>query len=356
MSRFLIRRLDALNPYSPGEQPQDSKYIKLNTNECPYPPSPRVFEVINQDELCSLQLYPDPEAKAFIKTLAEYYRVHPSQVMVGNGSDEILAFFFMAFCDNEKKVAFPDITYGFYKVFAKLFGVDALQIPLRDDFSIDAEDYVGLGRNIVIANPNAPTGLYLPLENIEKILKTNPNHLVLIDEAYVDFGGKSCLELLAEYDNLLICRTFSKSRALAGARLGYCIGTPEIIEDLNKVKFSFNPYNVNRLTLLAGKAALEDQEYFEDCRTKIIETREVSARRLKALGFQLTESKANFLFARHPNLPRKDCYSKLKERGILVRHFDEPRIRDYIRITVGTLEEMEILIKTLNDILEEGNS
>ena len=349
MSRFSVRRLAAMKPYIPGEQPQDRKYIKLNTNECPYPPSPRVLEVINNNELSSLKLYPDPEAKVLREALAEYYGVKPSQVMVGNGSDEILAFFFMAFCDEEKKVAFPDITYGFYKVFAKLFGVDALQIPLREDFSIDVKDYIGIDRNIVIANPNAPTGLYLPLEDIERILRSNPDHLVLIDEAYIDFGGRSSIELLPKYDNLLICGTFSKSRALAGARLGYSIGTPEAIEDLNKIKFSFNPYNVNRLTLLAGKAAIEDREYFEDCRAKVIATREDTARRLKSLGFELTDSKANFLFARHPKLSGEECYLKLKEGGILVRYFDEPRTRDYVRITMGTPEEMKELM-TYNNI------
>lgn len=353
MSRFLSRELVDLQPYVPGEQPQERRYIKLNTNENPYPASPKVKEILSATEIDNLRLYPDPGTHNLIQAMSEYYGLKKEQIILGNGSDEILAFFFMAFCDQHRKISFPDISYGFYTVYASLFGIDALQIPLREDFSINAEDYFNLERNIVIANPNAPTGLYLELKDLEKILQTNRDYVVLIDEAYIDFGGTSALTLLPKYDNLLICGTFSKSRALAGARIGFAFGSPELIEDLNKIKFSFNPYNVNRLSLLAGVASIEDNAYFESHRQEIIKTREETLHTLHKLGFDVLDSKTNFLFAKHEKIAGERLYLQLKERGILVRHFNQDRISDYLRITIGTPSEMNEFLKKITSIIRE---
>ncbi|MGI5891433.1 MAG: histidinol-phosphate transaminase [Bacillota bacterium] len=354
MSRFLSKRFAAIKPYTPGEQPKDQKYIKLNTNESPYPPSPQVLSAIDIQQVGRLHIYPDPEASPLIEAIAQYYQVDTQQIFVGNGSDEILAFSFLAFADQENKVCFPDITYGFYQVYADLFNIEAVQFPLKEDLSIDFNDYLNCGHNIFIANPNAPTGICLSLEQIELILQTNPDQLVFIDEAYIDFGGISCLSLLPKYDNLLICGTFSKSRSLAGARLGYAIASPPIIEDLNKIKFSFNPYNINRLSMIAATAAITDKDYFHECCNKIIETREKTSAGLKALGFTLTDSKANFLFARHDKLGGEEYYLQLKQRGILVRHFKQERISEYVRITIGSPKEMEELLRCTAVILDEG--
>ncbi|HHU60365.1 MAG: histidinol-phosphate transaminase [Bacillota bacterium] len=351
MSRFLSSQLANLEPYVPGEQPQERKYIKLNTNEYPYPPSPKVRDILDTKEIDDLRLYPDPQTRGLVTAMSEYYGLREEQILLGNGSDEILAFFFMAFCDQKRKIGFPDISYGFYPVYASLFGIDALKIPLREDFSINAEDYFNLDRNIVIANPNAPTGLYLELEDIERIAQTNPDHVVLIDEAYIDFGGASALTLLPKYENLLVCGTFSKSRALAGARIGFAFGSPDLIEDLNKIKFSFNPYNINRLSLLAGVASIEDNHYFESHLAKIIETREETSRALRELDFYVTDSKTNFLFAKHEKMAGEDLYLKLKDQGILVRHFNQERISDYLRITIGTPEEMDEFLETMTAII-----
>lgn len=353
MSRFLSRELANLEPYVPGEQPQERKYIKLNTNEYPYPPSPKVKDILNTKEIDDLRLYPDPETHCLIQAISKYYGLQKEQVFLGNGSDEILAFFFMAFCDKNRMISFPDISYGFYPVYASLFGIDALKIPLREDFTVNAEDYLNLRRNIIIANPNAPTGLYLDLKDIEKILQANQDHVVLIDEAYIDFGGTSALALLPKYENLLICGTFSKSRALAGARIGYAFGSPELIEDLNKIKFSFNPYNINRLSLLAGMASIEDNDYFEGYRREIIKTREETTCALRKLGFYVLDSKTNFLFARHEKIAGENLYSHLKEQGILVRHFKQDRISDYIRITIGTPHEMNEFLRKVTSIVRE---
>ena len=352
MSRFQSGRLSGLEAYIPGEQPSDMKYIKLNTNESPYPPAPSVLRALTEERLSKLNLYPEPDGTVLKRKIADMYGVSPENVMLSNGSDEMLAFSFLAFCDKERGVAFPDITYGFYPVYANLFGVPALEIPVRDDFTIDAADYFGLNRNIIIANPNAPTGLSLPLSEIRAIAEHNRNHVVLIDEAYVDFGGETAIPLTKEYDNLLVVQTYSKSRSMAGARLSYAIGPETLISDFVKVKYSFHPYNVNRMTQALGLAALEAQEYYDKNCREIIEARTYTAEALKKLGFSVTDSKANFLFARHPEIPGPEFYRLLKKRGILVRNFDKPRTSDYLRITIGTKTQMDALLRGAAAILE----
>ena len=351
MSRFISERYAALKAYVPGEQPRDRSYIKLNTNESPYPPAPQVVEAINSRELEDLRLYSDPECKYLREALAKQYGVTPKNVLIGNGSDEILYFAFMAFCDKDSGVSYPDISYGFYPVFADVHGIAKRELPLHSNFSICAADYFNSGTMVVIANPNAPTGICLSLEDIESIVKANPDNVVLIDEAYIDFGGESCIPLTSKYDNLLVVQTYSKSRSLAGARLGYAIGNEELILDLDKLRYSTNPYNVNRLTLLAGTAALSEQSYYDRNNKEIVRTREYTNRNFENLGFIFTDSKANFIFARHPKLNGKELYQGLRERGILVRHFEKPRISDYVRISVGTKEEMDILLTSLKEML-----
>ncbi len=352
MSRFLDEKYGSLAPYVPGEQPQDKKYVKLNTNESPYPPSKEVIEAVSSKEVADLRLYSDPDCKVLKNKLAKRYGVEKENIYLSNGSDDILNFAFMAYCSDGKKVAFPDISYGFYKVYAELYRSDALVIPLKDDFSINTEDYCGINRTVVIANPNAPTGLALSLSEIEKILIGNPNNVVVIDEAYVDFGAESCLPLLSKYDNLLIVRTFSKSRALAGARLGFAISSKEIISDLERIKFSTNPYNVNRLTLVAGAAAIDSDEYFMDNCRRIAKTRENVTNELETLGFEVIPSKANFIFAKHESLSGEELYLKLKEDGVLIRHFTADRIKDYNRITIGSEDEMAVFVESVKRILE----
>ena len=354
MSRFLSDKYSALEAYTPGEQPQDKKYIKLNTNESPYPPSPKVIEAVSEDETRDLRLYSDPESKKLKNAIAKRYGVTPDMVYVGNGSDEILNFSFMAFFQCEKGLVFPDISYGFYKVFGDLYGVNYTEAPLKDEFTVDIGDYISCGKNVVLANPNAPTGMALPLSQIEEIVKTNGDSLVLIDEAYVDFGGESAVPLTKKYDNLLVVQTFSKSRSLAGARLGFGIGNKAIIEDLEKIKFSTNPYNVNRLTSAAGVAAMEDEEYFREKCLMIEKTREYTEKELSRLGFNVLPSKTNFVFASHPDISGQRLYLELKDMGILVRYFGKPRIKDYVRITIGTDQDMRALIGAAEQILGKG--
>ena len=354
MSRYMNGKFSSLEAYTPGEQPTDMKYIKLNTNESPYPPSQGVIDAINNDEVKKLNLYPDPECKQLKRSIAELYGVESQNVFVSNGSDDILNFFFMAFCDSvEHPVKFPSISYGFYEVYARLYEVDYKKIDLLDDFRINVSDYLGNDANVVIANPNAPTGIALGLEDIEKIVTENPDRVVLIDEAYVDFGADSAVTLTKRYENLLVVCTYSKSRSMAGARLGFAIGNEELIKDLEKIKYSTNPYNINRLTMLAGIAAINDNDYYlENCR-KVMETREYTADKLKALGFILTPSKSNFIFAKHPQISGEELYLTLKAKGILVRHFTAKKICEYNRITVGTIEQMETLLSTVEDILRK---
>lgn len=351
MGRFSSSEINSLTAYVPGEQPRDGQYIKLNTNESPYPPSPGTILALNSDESERLRLYSDPESKNLKELMSARYGVSEDFVFMSNGSDESLNFIFMAFFRNSKGVVFPDITYGFYKVFADLYGIEYDEIPLRDDFSINAEDYIGINRNIVIANPNAPSGIFLPLSDIERIVMSNPDSVVVIDEAYVDFGGESAVSLTEKYDNLIVVGTFSKSRSLAGARLGYAIGNNELIADLEKVKFSTNPYNINRLTQAAGAAALIDDKYYTENCKKIIETREKCSAQLLKRGFIVTPSRANFIFAAHKEIGGKELYLSLKEKYILVRHFETPRISMYNRITVGTPEDMQALIEAVDSII-----
>ena len=352
MSRFLSDKLKSLEAYVPGEQPRDKKYIKLNTNESPYPPSEHTVNTINRIEVENLKLYSDPTCKVLKEKIAQQFGFESENVYVGNGSDECLNFFFMAFCDKNKKVAFPDVTYGFYNVFAQLYGLDYQEIPLKNDFSVNVNDYIGINKNIVIANPNAPTGMALSLDNIERIVQTNKDYIVVIDEAYVDFGGQSALSLVNKYDNLLVVRTFSKSYSLAGARLGFAIGHKDIIAELEMIKYSTNPYNINRLSQIAGISAMESNDYYMDNCKKIIETREYTKFELEKLGFNVLNSKANFLFARHSALSGEKIYSELKNKGILVRHFTKEKIKDFNRITIGSEEEMRIFIKILSEIVK----
>lgn len=349
MSRFLDPRLEKAEAYVPGEQPRKMQYIKLNTNESPYPPSPAVIAAINGDEAKKLRLYSDPESKELKFAAAKTYGVSEKNVYFANGSDDILNFAFAAYGKNG--AVFPEISYGFYPVFAELYGIEAEKIPLKSDFSINAQDYFGKNKMTVIANPNAPTGLCLPLSDIESIVKNNPESVVVIDEAYIDFGGESCLPLINKYDNLLVVRTFSKSRSMAGARLGFAFGDEALISDLEKIKYSTNPYNINRITQAAGKAAFSENGYYEENCKKIIATREKTARQLKDLGFEVLDSKANFIFAKHKKIGGGEFYEKLKEKGVLIRHFSDPKISDFNRITVGSDEEMEIFISKTKEIL-----
>ena len=352
MSRFFSNKFANLTPYTPGEQPKDTQYIKLNTNESPFPPSPNARKMA-AEAAENLQLYSDPECRDLVQKAAEIFGVGEDEILFANGSDEILNFAFMAYCDESHPVVFPDISYGFYKVFAALNGIGYKQIPLAEDFTIRIEDYCGIDNTIVIANPNAPTGIALTTEQIEQIVRTNPNNVVIIDEAYVDFGGQSVIPLTRKYDNLLVTGTFSKSRSLAGARLGFGIGCKALIADLNTIKYSTNPYNVNRMTMAAGVGTLLDEAYAQaNCR-EIIEVREWTAAQLKSAGFTMTDSKANFLFASHPKADGKEIYLRLKKKGVLIRHFDTPRLCQYNRITVGSREQMEIFMEKLKEVLEE---
>lgn len=353
MSRYLLPRLEALEPYVPGEQPQDKRYIKLNTNESPFPPSPKVMEALSRERIAGLNLYPDPLCDRLISALAKEYGLEPENVFVGNGSDEVLGFAFMAYTDASHPVTIPSVSYGFYQVYAKLYGCKANQIDLNEDFSIPVEKFLNQPGMVALANPNAPTALALPLGDVERIVKANPDHPVLIDEAYVDFGGETCLPLLSKYPNLLIVRTFSKSRSLAGGRLGYAMGSREMIADLNRVKFSFHPYNINSLTMAAGIVAMEDKAYFEGCVATIRQTRDKTADSLRRLGFQVTSSATNFLFAGHPGLDGKAYYEKLKEKGVLVRFLSHPTLKGYVRITVGSEEQMQTVLDKTKEILSE---
>ena len=353
MSRYFTNKLKNLTPYTPGEQPKDMKYIKLNTNESPFAPS----KAVSDAALCEsqkLQLYSDPECVNVRRELARVYGVDIDRVIVTNGSDEVLNFAFMAFADEQSPLVFPNITYGFYPVFAELNRIPYTEIPLKDDFTIDINDYIGVNKTVVIANPNAPTGIALSLGEIEKIVSSNPENVVIIDEAYVDFGAESAVSLVGKYDNLLVVQTFSKSRSMAGARLGFAIGNRSLIADLNTIRYSTNPYNVNRMTDAAGTAALIDNGYYMDnCKT-IIKNREGTVYELQKSGFEVLPSKANFVFARSDKIDGEKLYLELKNRGILVRHFTKESICQYNRITIGTIEQMQKLIETITLILEEN--
>ncbi len=352
MSRFFSSRFSGLEPYTPGEQPRGTQFIKLNTNESPFPPSP-LATAAAAEAAKQLQLYSDPECRDLLDAASEVLGVEKDELLFTNGSDETLNFAFMAFCDADHPAAFPNITYGFYPVYAQLNGVPFYEIPLRDDFSIDPQDYMNIGKTIFIANPNAPTGIALPAAAIAGIAASNQDNVVVVDEAYVDFGGESCLPLIGLHDNLLVIRTFSKSHALAGARLGFAVGCPALIRDLNTIKYSTNPYTINSMTMAAGIGALRDAAYTKMICGTVAENRAFAAAELKKLGFAMTDSVANFLFVTHPQVSGETLYEKLRERGILVRHFKRPEIASYNRITVGSRAQMEALIAAVKDILEE---
>ena len=353
MSRFISKEADALAPYTPGEQPQDQQYIKLNTNESPFPPSPKVMKALTRAEVLKLNLYSDPTCAALNAAIAKHFELQPENVLSGNGSDEVLAFAFRAFCGEGKGVAFADITYGFYKSQVALFGLEATRIPLREDFTLNVDDYMDFPGTIVIANPNAPTGIAVPRADIQRLLEADPDRVVIVDEAYVDFGAESCVPMIFRYDNLLVVQTMSKSRSLAGGRVGYALGSPALIEALNRVKYSFHPYNVNRLSMLAGAAAVGDDAYFQKCTAAVAGNREWTRKELEALGFTVLPSSANFLFAKSDSIPGGELYRRLKENGILVRWFDADRIRDYVRITIGSLEQMVALVDQLDQMMQE---
>lgn len=350
MSKYFVEKFASLTPYTPGEQPRDKQYVKLNTNESPFPPAPGVAAAVAA-ESGRLQLYSDPESTALREKLARHYGVEPRQVLVSNGSDEVLNFAFMAYADEKTPIAFADISYGFYPVFAELNRIPYTQIPLREDFSLDPRDYMGIGKTIIIANPNAPTGLCLPLSDIEAIVKSNPDNVVIVDEAYVDFGGESAVKLVHTYSNLLVIQTFSKSRSMAGARLGFAIGNEKLIADLNTLKYATNPYNVNRMTEFAGVAALEENDYYMANAQTIMRNRQWTTEQLRKLGFTVLDSKANFVFAKSDRIDGETLYKELKRRGVLVRHFTKERIARFNRITIGTMEQMEILIQRIVEIL-----
>ena len=352
MSRFQSERLSTLSPYTPGEQPRDMKYVKLNTNESPFAPSQKA-QRLAAEAAGKLHLYSDPTCRVLVDKLAEIYGVDPDEVIVTNGSDEVLDFAFQAFCDEGTPALFPDITYGFYPVFAARNGIPYETVALRDDFTIDIEQYFGVGKTIFIANPNAPTGIALTRDEIEQILIHNPDNVVVIDEAYVDFGGESCVPLIKKYDNLLVTQTFSKSRSLAGGRLGFGIGCRALVADLHTVRYSTNPYNVNSMTAAAGFGVLCDEDYTRgNCQT-IVENRDYTTAVLRELGFTVLDSKANFVFATTPAMHGEDLYAALKQNGILVRHFQNPRICDFVRISIGTREQMQTLLAVVEGLLTE---
>lgn len=352
MSRFFSAKHAALTPYVPGEQPRDMTYIKLNTNESPFPPAPAVIAAAEW-EAGKLNLYCDTDCTELRASAAKVFGLRPENVLPVNGSDEILYFAFMAFCDETHPIAFPDISYGFYPIYADIHHIPAHVIPLKEDFTIDHRDFCGLNETIVIANPNAPTTLTLTTAQIEEILQSNPDNVVIIDEAYVDFGGESCVPLIEKYDNLLVTQTCSKSRSLAGARLGFGLGSESLIADLNTIRNSTNPYNVNRMTQAAGVAALEENDqYMANCRI-IMENRDYTTAELRKLGFEVLPSKTNFVFAQSPDIPGRDLYLALREKGILVRHFGKARIENFTRITIGTREQMNAFLCAVRDILKE---
>ena len=338
-------------PYTPGEQPQVTDVVKLNTNENPYPPSPSVRAILEDFEYGRMRLYPDPDSSVLVDAIAKRYNVKSSQVFAGVGSDDVLAIAFMTFFGSEKPVIFPNITYSFYDVCADVYRIPYKQIPLNSDFTINREDYITENGGIVIANPNAPTGVMETIENIEYIVKNNPDSVVIIDEAYVDFGGESCLPLVEKYENLLVVQTYSKSRSMAGMRIGFAIGSEKLIKYMNDVKFSINSYTMNPITQLCGAASMADEEYFRETVDRIIATRERSKARLADLGFVFPDSKTNFIFASPQKVSAKVIFEELKKRNIFVRYWNKPIICDYLRISIGTDEEMDRLFNALEEII-----
>ena len=338
-------------PYVPGEQPKENDIIKLNTNENPYPPSPKAVEALKSFDCSRMRLYPDPNSDILVNSLAKRYKVKPSQVFVGVGSDDVISMAFLTFFNSDKPILFPDITYSFYDVWADVYKIPYKTMPLDDNFRINKTDYFQENGGIIFPNPNAPTGVYESNEMIEEIVKANKNSIVIIDEAYIDFGGESCISLTEKYDNLLVVQTFSKSRSMAGMRIGYAIGNEKLIKYMNDVKFSINSYTMNHVTQVCGAAAVEDEEYFIETIKKITDVRENTKKELKKLGFTFTDSKSNFLFAAHDKVKAETIFNELKSRKIYVRYWNKPRINNYLRISIGTAEEMEKLISALKEIV-----
>ena len=340
-------------PYVPGEQPNKPGMIKLNTNENPYPPAPGVKKVLDEFQADSLRLYPDPAVTELTECLAEYYGLKKDQVFVGVGSDDVLAMAFMTFFNSEKPILFPDISYSFYSVWAEEFRIPYIRPALDENFKLVKEDYYQENGGIIFPNPNAPTAIYEPLETIEEIISHNRDVVVIVDEAYIDFGGESARSLIDQYDNLLVVQTFSKSRSMAGMRIGFAMGNPELIKYLNDVKYSFNSYTMNRTSICCGVEAVKDDAYFKETTQKIITTREWSKQELAKLGFSFTDSKANFIFATHERIPAKEIFEALREANIYVRYFNSPRIDNYLRITIGTEDEMEKLFGFLRKYVNQ---
>ena len=339
-------------PYVPGEQPQEQRMIKLNTNENPYPPAPGVIRALKEFDTDRLRLYPEPACKVLVDAIAEYYGLKSSQVFVGVGSDDVLAMIFMTFFNSKTPIWFPDITYSFYDVWADMLRIPYEVKTLDDNFQIVKEDYYGENGGVVFPNPNAPTGILMPLSEIEDIIKHNQDVIVVVDEAYIDFGGESTLPLIEKYDNLLVVQTFSKSRSMAGMRIGFALACPKLIKYLNDVKYSFNSYTMNQTAIACGVEAVRDKEYFEEHVRKIIETREWAKEELHRLGFEFPDAKANFIFATHPQTDAGRLFEALKANDIYVRHWDSERIGQYLRITVGTREEMQVLFDFLTKYIK----
>jgi len=352
MSKYFSSKFASLEPYVPGEQPQDMSYVKLNTNESPFDPPKEVVPVI-RDAARNIRLYSDPESTELRQAIADYYGLEPENVMATNGSDEALNYAFMAFCDEEHPIVFPEITYGFYPVIATLNNIPFETISLREDYTIDSREYEGINKNICIANPNAPTGIAMALEEIEQIVRTNPDNIIIIDEAYVDFGARSAVPLLYRYDNLLVTQTFSKSRSLAGGRLGFILGAKDLIADMNTLRNASNPYNINRMTAKAGIVTLRENTYFRNSCQAIQFNRRYTSRALAALGFEILPSSANFLFVRSDRIGGEELYRKLKEKGVLIRHFSDPKISEWNRVTIGTKVQMDIFLAKVEEIFVE---
>ncbi len=353
MSYFLCDEFKDMEPYIPGEQPRDRAYIKLNANESSLPPSPKVLEAVSKSSMLKMGFYSDPHCLKLREAIAEVCGVVPEQVFVGNGADEVLGFCFMSFFSPRMKLCFPDITYDFYRTYAKTNRIDFERIPLDENFDIKVEDYIRTDRDIVLANPNNPTGKVLKVEEIERIVAAKPKRMVIVDEAYIDYGNASCIPLVAQYPNLVVVQTFSKSRNLAGARIGFAVSSREIIEDMSKIKFAFNPFNMSEFAIRAGAAAVLDTKYLEKCVSSVVHTRERTRESLEKMGFRVPKSHTNFLLASHPAIYAGDLAKRLKEKGVLIRHYDEDRIREFIRVTIGTETEMASVVDTLKEIMGE---
>lgn len=350
MSKFWSPLVNDLVPYVPGEQPKMANLVKLNTNENPFGPSPKVVEAIKAELNDNLRLYPDPEGESLRQTIASYHSLKPEQIFLGNGSDEVLAHIFYGLFQHGEPILFPDITYSFYPVYCGLYNIEGIKVPLTDSFEINPEDYKQANGGVIFPNPNAPTGRYLGLEHVEEILRANPDRVVVVDEAYIDFGGESAITLVDDYPNLLVCQTLSKARSLAGLRVGFAVGHPDLIEALNRVKNSFNSYPLDRLALAGAQAAYEDEAWFQKCCDGVISERERLTKALTELDFEVLPSKANFVLARHKTKSGESLAQGLREQGIIVRHFNKPRIEQFLRITIGTPEQNDALIKGLKSL------